>query len=343
MTELLLSDVTEKHERLQQAWVIPEQDVIFEEMLASGAFGTVWKGRWGHIPVAVKKLKLPLDGLDPVATEDFDREVSFMQSIRHPNLLIFYGAGVTSDGLAFLVVELMVGGSLRTLLHNLACTLTWEDKFRFALDTARGMKHLHVLNTIHRDLKSDNCLVDEHLRVKIADFGNSRLMRGYREHYAKQSTAPTNNNAHAQTSAVTESVGVTALDMNDYTRATMTKGTGTLLWMAPELFSLGKIQYGTAIDVYSYAVVLFEIWTRQDPWLHIGATDYLEFCTALEKAVLSGYACEGCGRTACVLCAAAASVVLVAVRVVRLVTATCVVFEVDCYDEARDPFVRANE
>eukprot|EP00041_Stephanoeca_diplocostata_P022495 m.537729 g.537729 ORF g.537729 m.537729 type:complete len:133 (+) comp22077_c0_seq30:2678-3076(+) len=103
MTELLLSDVTEKHERLQQAWVIPEQDVIFEEMLASGAFGTVWKGRWGHIPVAVKKLKLPLDGLDPVATEDFDREVSFMQSIRHPNLLIFYGAGVTSDGLAFLV------------------------------------------------------------------------------------------------------------------------------------------------------------------------------------------------------------------------------------------------
>eukprot|EP00041_Stephanoeca_diplocostata_P022491 m.537673 g.537673 ORF g.537673 m.537673 type:complete len:234 (+) comp22077_c0_seq26:2744-3445(+) len=167
MTELLLSDVTEKHERLQQAWVIPEQDVIFEEMLASGAFGTVWKGRWGHIPVAVKKLKLPLDGLDPVATEDFDREVSFMQSIRHPNLLIFYGAGVTSDGLAFLVVELMVGGSLRTLLHNLACTLTWEDKFRFALDTARGMKHLHVLNTIHRDLKSDNCLVDEHLRVKV--------------------------------------------------------------------------------------------------------------------------------------------------------------------------------
>eukprot|EP00041_Stephanoeca_diplocostata_P022497 m.537900 g.537900 ORF g.537900 m.537900 type:complete len:188 (+) comp22077_c0_seq45:3960-4523(+) len=127
-------------------------------------------------------------------------------------------------------------------------------------------------------------------RMQIADFGNSRLMRGYREHYAKQSTAPTNNNAHAQTSAVTESVGVTALDMNDYTRATMTKGTGTLLWMAPELFSLGKIQYGTAIDVYSYAVVLFEIWTRQDPWLHIGATDYLDFCTALEKAVLSGYA-----------------------------------------------------
>eukprot|EP00041_Stephanoeca_diplocostata_P032859 m.1065380 g.1065380 ORF g.1065380 m.1065380 type:complete len:1064 (-) comp24220_c0_seq4:1288-4479(-) len=106
-TELLLSDVTEEKERLQQAWVIPEEDVILNRQLASGAFGTVWSGRWGHIPVAVKQLRIPMDDLDPFASEDFDREVTFMQSIRHPNLLIFYGAGVTHEGNAFLVVELM--------------------------------------------------------------------------------------------------------------------------------------------------------------------------------------------------------------------------------------------
>eukprot|EP00041_Stephanoeca_diplocostata_P032856 m.1065849 g.1065849 ORF g.1065849 m.1065849 type:complete len:391 (-) comp24220_c0_seq28:1652-2824(-) len=45
-TELLLSDVTEEKERLQQAWVIPEEDVILNRQLASGAFGTVWSGRY---------------------------------------------------------------------------------------------------------------------------------------------------------------------------------------------------------------------------------------------------------------------------------------------------------
>lgn len=61
----------------------------------------------------------------------------------------------------------MAGGSLRALLQDTTRELSWDDKYRFALDTARGMKHLHSLKTIHRDLKSDNCLVDEHLRVKV--------------------------------------------------------------------------------------------------------------------------------------------------------------------------------
>lgn len=78
---------------------------------------------WGHIPVAVKRLKAPLDILDPESAADFDREVAFMQSIRHPNLLTFYGAGITSEGSAFLVVELMALGSLRNLLNDHVCVL----------------------------------------------------------------------------------------------------------------------------------------------------------------------------------------------------------------------------
>lgn len=45
------------------------------------------------------------------------------------------------------------------------------------MDIARGMKHLHGLGMIHRDLKSDNCLVDDMDRVKVADFGNSKLLK----------------------------------------------------------------------------------------------------------------------------------------------------------------------
>ena len=85
----------------------------------------VWFGKWGHIPVAVKLLKMPLDEHDPQTAQDFDREVTFMQEIRHPNLLTLYGAGVGAEGSAFLVVEYMSEGSMRTFLQDHKRQLSW--------------------------------------------------------------------------------------------------------------------------------------------------------------------------------------------------------------------------
>lgn len=61
------------------------------------------------------------------------------------------------------------------LLRDLKRELSRSIRISFALDIALGMKHLHSLGSLHRDLKSDNCLVDENFRVKVGDFGNSRL------------------------------------------------------------------------------------------------------------------------------------------------------------------------
>lgn len=65
---------------MKRAWEIQEIDLMMERELASGAFGSVWRAKWGHIDVAVKVLK-HVDGseLDSMAGEDFNREVSFMQ------------------------------------------------------------------------------------------------------------------------------------------------------------------------------------------------------------------------------------------------------------------------
>eukprot|EP00041_Stephanoeca_diplocostata_P036755 m.1353112 g.1353112 ORF g.1353112 m.1353112 type:complete len:472 (+) comp24930_c1_seq7:228-1643(+) len=145
-TELLLSDVTEKHDRMKQAWIIEENDISLEAPLASGTFGTVWRGRWGHIKVAVKRLRIPISELDPLASEEFDKEVTFMQSIRHPNVLALYGAGVTGAGMAYLVVEFMNRGSLRTMLHDITTNISWGQKLSFAIDIARGTSTLR--NTI---------------------------------------------------------------------------------------------------------------------------------------------------------------------------------------------------
>eukprot|EP00041_Stephanoeca_diplocostata_P035245 m.1234281 g.1234281 ORF g.1234281 m.1234281 type:complete len:1427 (-) comp24665_c0_seq11:370-4650(-) len=276
-TELLLSDITEKHDRMQQAWAISEDDLVLDRQLASGTYGTVWAGYWGHIPVAVKRLKIPLDDLDPVSADDFEKEVTSMQSIRHPNLLSFYGAGVTHCGMAFLVVELMARGSMRSLLKDKQKTLPWTLRMSIAVDIARGMNHLHGLLIVHRDLKSDNCLIDEHCHAKVADFGNSRLMSEFRKQQKQQVVAETRlykgpDGAHVAPAQLP---------------ARMTTGVGTPLWMAPELLR-GDSEYGPSIDVYSYGIMLWEIWARRDPWEDIVANDYLAFWTLLETAVTSG-------------------------------------------------------
>lgn len=70
-----------KIQRLERAWEIIESDLTLGRVLAAGSFGTVYQAHWGHIEVAVKVLKYAIvDGdTDPMATDDFDREVTFMQ------------------------------------------------------------------------------------------------------------------------------------------------------------------------------------------------------------------------------------------------------------------------
>ena len=67
----------------------------------------------------------------------------------------------------------------------------------------------------------------------------------------------------------------------------MTKGVGTLLWMAPEMIK-GGTKYGPAVDVYSYAIIMWELITRKNPWDELPADSYLEFVSALESALEFG-------------------------------------------------------
>jgi len=255
---------------MKRAWEIGENDLVLECVLASGAFGTVWKARWGHIEVAVKKLRMPLDDdVGGLANEDFNREVSFMQKIRHPNLLIFYGAGVAADHRAFMVVELMCHGSMRKMLLSDG-PLTCVSRILMAIDVARGMAHLHSLECIHRDLKSDNCLVGHNFRVKVGDFGTSRLLRTQGVAVSGDDDASTR---------IGESLDVTH---------SLTGDVGTPLWMAPELMRAGVRKYGMEVDVYSYGIILWELMCRATPWEQAVPETDVQFMGALQNAVLGG-------------------------------------------------------
>ena len=222
-------------------------------------------------------LKQPIDPeLSPEVAEDFARECATLMSIRHKHLLIFFGAGTMADNRPFMVTEYMALGSLKRVLADFDRALGWPVRIRLAAQVADGMAYLHSLKIVHRDLKSDNVLLDDEVNAKVADFGTSKLV--------------TKSRAQLQTAGATGETSFGGDDQmqSEAFQATMTKGVGTPLWMAPELF-VGGTKYGPEVDIYSFGMIMWELATRKVPWAEeIAETQYIYFYGALSKALDDG-------------------------------------------------------
>eukprot|EP00035_Acanthoeca_spectabilis_P032332 m.18321 g.18321 ORF g.18321 m.18321 type:complete len:1119 (-) comp5301_c0_seq1:24-3380(-) len=277
---------------------IEAHEIDFDKMIAEGSFGVVWEGNWGGgLPVAIKVFKsggVDADGdpLDPLAESDFRQECAMLGKLSHPHVLKLLGYGTTTGGQFFIVSELMTNGSLRKVLTS-DLPLAWPRRYSIALQLALGMEHLHSIPIVHRDLKSPNVLLDEGLRVKVADFGSSKNFRAHSPKIMRSAftgaswTAPRPESAillssSASTSTYDVSVGLEELDWS------MTKGCGTVLWNAPEVFR-GDRLYGPKADVYSFGLIMWECCTRSRPWDELGPyATWLEQYQSLASALQKG-------------------------------------------------------
>lgn len=179
LQRLLLNEADSELVHLKQTWQLQWSDITIGDTIAHGAFGEVYRATWMGNAVACKQLKQVLEEFE---SESFAAEAAAMSGLRHPNIVTFFGAGVDDDGRGFLVTELMARGSLR---HALKDTdnyplLSWESRLRFATDVVAGMLFLHSRQPpmLHRDLKSENVLLDEHWVAKVSDFGTLRTITG---------------------------------------------------------------------------------------------------------------------------------------------------------------------
>eukprot|EP00040_Diaphanoeca_grandis_P036531 m.233221 g.233221 ORF g.233221 m.233221 type:complete len:1028 (-) comp33636_c2_seq2:52-3135(-) len=252
----------------EESWKIRWGDLVLGELLGKGAFGVVTQAQWLGSNVAVKVLKVDIEMLD-VESSAFQREVTAMQSLHHPNLVTFYGFGTTIAGQPFLVTELMRETLRERLQENKAKgPVDWAEARRWCADIVAGMQFLHTRTPpmVHRDLKSDNCLLGENDVVKIADFGTvtrpgETLQQARSVSMVVKNTPNDHQIGHADHDHL-RSTGASSLMM------TATISAGTPLWMAPEMMSgkHGWSHYGLSVDVYSFAMVMYEIATRQLPF-----------------------------------------------------------------------------
>ncbi|KAL4639110.1 hypothetical protein ACB092_03G194900 [Castanea dentata] len=237
----------------KQDWEIDSTKLIIKQVIAHGAFGTVYRGLYDGQDVAVKVL----DWEEGQRTEaeiallrtSFRQEVSVWHKLDHPNIAKFIGATLGTSGLKFqtqkkrvdmqntagcVIIEYFPCGTLKSYLtKNRERKLAFKNVVRIALDLANGLSYLHSRKIVHRDVKTENLLLDKNLTVKIIDFGVARL----------EASNPID----------------------------MTGSTGTLGYMAPEV--LENKPYNRKCDVYSFGICLWEIYCCDTPYPNLKFSD----------------------------------------------------------------------
>ncbi|CAM6028813.1 unnamed protein product [Sphagnum balticum] len=213
-------------------WEISPSEIDLEnsELIGKGSFGEIRKAIWRGTPVAVKTIRPSLSN-DRMVVKDFRQEVELLVKLRHPNIVQFLGA-VTRQPPLMLITEYLAGGDLYELLSRKKEALPAPLIVKYSLDIARGMCYLHngPNAIIHRDLKPRNVILDEAHELKVGDFGLSKLIKV--DH------------------------------LRDVYK--MTGETGSYRYMAPEVFL--HEQYDKSVDVFSFAMVLYEMFEGAAPF-----------------------------------------------------------------------------
>ncbi|PSS04809.1 Receptor-like protein kinase [Actinidia chinensis var. chinensis] len=231
-----------------------------DNVIGSGSSGKVYKVVLSNgEAVAVKKLwggsKTVEESGDvekgPVLDNGFEAEVETLGKIRHKNIVKLLCCCTARD-CKLLVYEYMPNGSLGDLLRsNKSGLLDWLIRFKIAMDAAEGLSYLHhdcVPPIVHRDVKSNNILLDGDFGARVADFGVAKAV---------------------------DAIGKGAKSMSVIA--------GSCGYIAPEYAYTMRVNEKS--DIYSFGVVILELVTGRlpvDP--EFGEKDLVKWiCTTLDQ------------------------------------------------------------
>ena len=135
------------------------------ELLGQGAMGQVWRARDRDLDrdVALKLIR----SFEGVRVERFRREAELAARLQHPGIVRVHAAG-EEHGLPWIALELVEGARS---LQAAAQRMPLAGRLRLLRDAAAALGHAHARGVVHRDVKSENVLIDRDGRARVTDFG----------------------------------------------------------------------------------------------------------------------------------------------------------------------------
>ncbi|KAJ7216189.1 kinase-like domain-containing protein [Mycena haematopus] len=227
MKEKRISTMTEVQimEKLRQVVSDDDPKLLYSKIKKVG------QGASGHVYVAKtlatgKKVAIKeMDLSHQPRKELIVNEILVMKESQHPNIVNFLESYLVKSNELWVVMEYMEGGALTDIIEN--NTMEEDQISSICFETCKGLGHLHSQSIIHRDIKSDNVLLDALGRVKITDFGFCAKLTDQKSK-----------------------------------RATMV---GTPYWMAPEVVK--QKEYGAKVDIWSLGIMAIEMIENEPPYL----------------------------------------------------------------------------
>jgi len=228
----------------------------------TGGSSKLYTAKYNDINVVIKTISPEFEN-DETVINEMEIELSILCRLHHANIIKLYGAGRNTKGNRFLVLERLDGGTMakifddqpdnkhgrRTLSLSRSSskkTLPMKDVINMARGISNALMHCHTCidgcMVLHRDLKPDNIGFTAEGKLKILDFGLSRII---------ESSSPLSDEVYE-----------------------MTGGTGSLRYMAPEVANSNP--YNHKADVYSFGILLWELLSCKKPFVNLNIDAFFE-------------------------------------------------------------------
>ncbi|KAK7358607.1 hypothetical protein VNO77_00541 [Canavalia gladiata] len=197
------------------------------QLLGRGTFGHVYIGfnRESGEMCAMKEVTLfSDDAKSRESAQQLCQEITLLSQLQHPNIVQYYGSETVDDKL-YIYLEYVSGGSIYKLVQEYG--QLGEIAIRnYTRQILSGLAYLHAKNTVHRDIKGANILVDPNGRIKLADFGMAKHISGQSCPFSFK---------------------------------------GSPYWMAPEVIKNSN-GCNLAVDIWSLGCTVLEMATTKPPW-----------------------------------------------------------------------------